>query len=243
MRISLALALTLILSLPAPAFMGESEIAALQKELFGLPLGEKIARWAGEFVGTPYDPDPLGEYVTKKTIVADERVDCMYLTFRSVELALSETPAEAVETALRMRFSTKGMLKSGKVANYDDRYRYAMDMIASGNWGRDITKELAATAELPGARGYGAVRIIPTSRIAEAEKWLVSGDMAFFAKDPSKRVVGEIIGHIGIISRDEKGTWLIHASGRKNGGGRVQKVLLSEYSRTMPFVGIIVSRF
>lgn len=237
------MALTLLLSLPSPAFMGESEIAALQRELLGLPLGERIARWAGEFVGAPYDPDPLGEYVTRKTIVADERVDCMYLAFRSVELALSRSPAEAVEAALKMRFRTGGILEGNEVANYGDRYRYAMDMIASGKWGRDVTEKLAATVELPGARDYGAVRVIPPSRIAEAEKGLVSGDMVFFAKDPSKRVVGEIIGHIGIISRNEKGAWLIHASGRKNSGGRVQKVLLGEYSGAMPFVGIIVSRF
>jgi hypothetical protein len=56
-------------------------------------------------------------------------------------------------------------------------------------------------------------------------------------------VVGEIIGHIGIIKREGKSLYLIHASGRKNRGGKVKKVPLAEYAANMPFVGIIVSRF
>ena len=62
----------------------DEEIREKQGELQGKPVGEKIAFWAERFVGTPYDEDPQGEYVTKATIVADERVDCMYLTFRTM---------------------------------------------------------------------------------------------------------------------------------------------------------------
>ncbi len=57
-------------------FMSDSEIAVFQKEITNKPVGERIALWAERFVGAPYDPDPLGEYVTKEVIVADERVDC-----------------------------------------------------------------------------------------------------------------------------------------------------------------------
>ena len=49
---------------------------------------ERIAFWAEQYIDVPYDTDPWGDYVRKNVIVADERVDCMYLTFRSVELAL-----------------------------------------------------------------------------------------------------------------------------------------------------------
>lgn len=243
MRMFAGVLLILALSAPASAFMDNARIAALQKELQALPLGERIARWAEEFVGTPYDPDPLGEYVTKKTIVADGRVDCMYHTFRSVELALSLTPAEAVEAALEKRFKTRGVLSGGEVANYDERFQYAMDMLASGKWGTDITRQLASTEQIPGARGFGAVHIIPALLVPEAEKGLTSGDIVFFVKDPQKRAVGEIIGHIGIVKRDESGVWLIHASGRKNRGGEVRKILLGDYTKSMPFVGIKVSRF
>jgi len=71
-----------------PCFaLTDEEIQKVQPLLKDRPIGEKIAFWAEKFVGTPYDPDLLGEYVSKEVIVADERVDCMYLTFRAVELA------------------------------------------------------------------------------------------------------------------------------------------------------------
>ncbi len=91
-----------------PAFvsaaMPDEEIASLQREIADRPVGDRIAFWAEKFVDTPYDPDPLGEYVRKNVIIADERVDCMYLTFRSVELAFGKDPDDAVSVALDKRF-------------------------------------------------------------------------------------------------------------------------------------------
>jgi hypothetical protein len=77
--------------------------------------GERVAFWAGKFVGVPYDRDPQGLYVTRAAIVADDAVDCMYLTFRSVELALSQNPEEAVQIALDKRFHTRGILLNGDI--------------------------------------------------------------------------------------------------------------------------------
>jgi hypothetical protein len=57
--------------------LSDKEIAERQREMSQVHIGEKITLWAEEFLGTPYDPDPQGEYVTKKAIVADQRVDCM----------------------------------------------------------------------------------------------------------------------------------------------------------------------
>jgi len=243
MRMSLFLALILVFSAPAQAFLDNERIEALQRELTGVPLGERIARWAEEFVGTPYDPDPLGEYVTKAAVVADERVDCMYHTFRSVELAMSGTAAGAVAVALDRRFRTKGILKDGKVLNYEERFEYAMDMLLSGKWGREVTGELTETSKVKGSRGIGPVNMIATDRLPRALGGLRSGDLVFFVKDPARRIVGEIIGHIGIVKREGDNVWLIHASGSKNGGGEVKKVPLDEYAKTMPFVGVKVSRF
>ena len=87
--------------------LSAEEIANVQPTLEGKPLGEKIAFWAEKFLGTPYDRDPLGEYVTRAAIEADEKVDCMYLTFRAVELALGadarrsrpDRPGQAVSFA------------------------------------------------------------------------------------------------------------------------------------------------
>ncbi|MCK4911383.1 MAG: hypothetical protein KAR83_07060, partial [Thermodesulfovibrionales bacterium] len=70
------------LSTPSPAFLPDSQIALRQQEMASMPIGERIARWAEAFLGTPYDTDPLGAYVSSNAIVADMSVDCMYLTFR-----------------------------------------------------------------------------------------------------------------------------------------------------------------
>ena len=129
------------------------EIQKSQILLRGKPIGEKIAFWAEKFIGVPYDRDPLGEYVSRAAIVSDERVDCMYLTFRAVELALSGTPEEAIQVALERRFHSKGVLKEGRVINYDDRFEYGEDMIESGKWGREITSEVGKTMKIEGARG------------------------------------------------------------------------------------------
>ncbi|GAB4390305.1 MAG: hypothetical protein Kow0025_21400 [Thermodesulfovibrionales bacterium] len=244
MRLSAALALFLALAAPAAAFMDEAGIGSLQRGWAALPVGERIALWAERFLGTPYDTDPLGEYVTRRSVVADERVDCMYLTFRAVELALASTPAEAVSVALDKRFRTRGALaEDGRVANYGDRFIYAADMLSSGKWGREITSSLGRTVEMPGPRGEGLFPVLPAGEIGPAVALLESGDIVFFVKDPSKRAVGEMVGHMGIIKREGGDVYLIHASGRKKLGGSVKKELFADYAGSMPFAGIMVSRF
>jgi len=225
----------------------DEEIRQKQGEVQGKPVGEKIAFWTERFVGTPYDEDPQGEYVTKATIVADERVDCMYLTFRPVELALSKTPEEAIQIALDKRFHSRGILQDGKVTNYEDRFDYGEDMIPSGKWGRNVTGEIGRTTRIKGSRGRDFYEILPPREIKQGMKKLQSGDIFFFMTRPEKRKVNEAVGHIGIIKRegtsDLKEIYLIHASGSKNKGGIVKKVLLQDYVSRMPFVGVIITRF
>ena len=117
---------------PCPGIsMGLStvEIQKLQSGLDGKTKAERIAFWAERFIGTPYDRDPQGAYVTRTQILADDEADCMYLTFRAVELVLSRSPEEAVQVALEKRFHTRGILRDGRVLNYDDRFQYGEDMI------------------------------------------------------------------------------------------------------------------
>lgn len=245
--------------------MSDTEIASFQKEIAGKPIGERIALWAEKFVGTPYDPDPLGEYVTRKVIVADEHADCMYLSFRAVELAMGLTPEEAVNIALDKRFINRGKLgNNGKVLNYEDRFQYGEDMIDSGRWGREITEEFGKVMEITGSRGREKVKIVSKEDLLKRLKssksssslTLRDGDFIFFIKAVEKRKVGEIVGHIGIIktevrsnedqraeSKEQKEIYLIHAGGLKNKGGEVKKVRLSDYINSMPFIGIRVSRF
>lgn len=241
------------LSFPAyvHAFMSDTEIAVLQKEIADKSVGERIALWAEKFVGTPYDPDPLGEYVTKKAIVADERVDCMYLSFRAVELALSLTPDKAIDIALDKRFITKGRLDSkGNVINYEDRFQYGEDMLDSGRWGKEITEQLGKVTEIKGSRGREKVKMIAKNTFlkslsrsnSSSGSKLKSGDFIFFIKAVEKRKAGEIVGHIGIVKIENRGIYLIHAGGLKNKGGEVKKVRLYDYINSMLFIGVRVSR-
>jgi hypothetical protein len=234
---------------PCYAFTNE-EIQKYQSLLKGKPIGEKIAFWAEKFIGVPYDIDPLGEYVSKATIVADERVDCMYLTFRAAELALSHTHEEAIQIALEKRFHSKGILKEGWVINYDDRFEYGEDMIESGKWGREVTSEIGKMRRIEGSRGKDFVEILPSDELMKGVRRLKSGDIIFFVKKPEKRKVGEIVGHIGIIKFEKRPNHprageahLIHASGIKGKEGVVKKVLLKDYLSEMPFIGVRITRF
>lgn len=225
----------------------DEEIRQKQGELQGKRLGERIAFWAERFVGTPYDEDPKGDYVSRAVIAADEKVDCMYLTFRSVELAFSHNAEEAVQVALQKRFHSGGVLQDGKVVNYDDRFEYGEDMIESGKWGEEITSRLGPTVRIQGSRGRNFYEILFPAEMVGGLGKLKSGDLLFFMKFPEKRVSGEGVGHIGIVKTEKiagkREVFLIHAGGLKNKGGTVKKVLLSEYISRMPFIGMKVTRF
>jgi hypothetical protein len=215
--------------------------AHLQTRPNALPLGEKIAFWAETFVGTPYDPDPLGEYVRRDVIIADERVDCMYLTFRAVELAMSRDPGDAPEAALDMRFMHRGKVEHGKVVNYDDRFQTGEGMLESGKWGREVTSELGHTRRILTPAGK-EIAFVPAEMVTTDPSLFRSGDIVFFVNKPEKMAEGIVIGHIGILKREKDGVYLIHASGRKGAGGMVKKILFRDYLLTMPFAGIRVSR-
>ncbi len=245
---ALAVAVFVSVMAGAPCWaLSDSQIAAFQKSLRGKPVGERIALWAERFVGTPYDEDPKGLYVTREAIVADEKADCMYLTFRSVELALSADPEEAVQIALEKRFHSRGRIQEGRVVNYEDRYQYGEEMIVSGKWGKEITTALGSPKRIAGTRGKDHWLILPARTFSGRLSRLKSGDLIFFIKDPKKRTVGESVGHMGIVKVEEKSgrktVYLIHASGSKNKGGAVRKVLLKEYLVKMPFIGVQVTRF
>ncbi len=224
--------------------VSESEFNRAQEQIRDLPPGGRIAFWAEQFVGTPYDPDPLGEYVRNRVVVADERVDCMYTTFRVVELSTSSDYVETVSRALDVRFRTRGQLDGhGRVVNYEERYEYGIDMIRSGKFGKDVSGLISKTVEMKGDRGIESVSIIDAESAVDSVEKIRNGDIIFFIKNPSKRVVGEIVGHIGIAVVNGKGAFLVHASGVKNGKGIVKKTELKPYLQNMSFAGIIVTRF
>jgi cell wall-associated NlpC family hydrolase len=232
------------------AAMTADEILLAQARVARLPLNKRIASWAARFIGTPYDTDPLGLYVNTNRIVADEKVDCMYLTFRSVELALTSTPGEAIDRALNLRFITKGKVTDGLVTNYDQRYQYGEDMVMSSKWGKNITADLGATMQIAGSRGKDTVDILPKNVLATRvlQKKLRDGDIIYWVKDPKKRVIEEIVAHISIIRIKSDKPYLIHAAGDKDregrpGGGMVKEVPFADYVRNMRFIGAFITRF
>lgn len=233
-----------------PSEMTADEIMVAQGLAAELPLGRRIAYWAGRFIGTPYDTDPLGLYVRTNRIVADEKADCMYLTFRATELAKSGTPGQAIEQALSLRFATLGRLADGLVQNYGERFEYGEDMVYSGKWGRNITGDLGATKSIKGSRGRDEVIILPKQTLLtkKLQKKLQDGDIIYWVKDPGKRVVEEIVAHLAIVRLKSGRPFLIHASGSKNkwstpNGGVVKEVLFSDYLRDTKFIGAFVTRF
>lgn len=230
--------------------MTADEILIVQARVATLPLGKRIAYWAGRFIGTPYDTDPLGLYVRTNRIVADEKADCMYHAFRSVELAESGTPREAIDKALMLRFMTTGKLVDGLVTNYDERFQYGEDMVMSGKWGKNITAELGAVKSIPGSRGKDTVDILQKNILLtrSVQKGLQDGDVVFWVKDPKKRVVEEIVSHLSIVHIKSGKPYLIHAAGDKDrqgrpGGGMVKEVLFADYVRHTKFIGAFVTRF
>jgi hypothetical protein len=233
-----------------PAEMSADEILIAQTRAAELPLGRRIMYWAGRFIGTPYDPDPLGLYVRTNRIVADERADCMYLTFRSVELARSSTPGEAIEQAKALRFITEGRVLDGLVQNYGERFEYGEDMVFSGKWGRNVTDELGPTMTVKGSRGRGEVIVLPKATLStrKFQKQLRDGDILYWVKDPKKRVVEEIVAHLSFVQVKGGSVFLIHAAGTKDsatrpGGGAVKEVPFAAYLRDTRFIGAFVTRF
>jgi len=230
--------LMLLCSKNAGAFT-EKEILRLEASVSHLQTRDKIVFWARQFIGTPYDPDPLGTYVTNKVIVFDEQVNSMYLVCRSVELALSSTQEEAVEIALDKRFFTRGVLVDNLVQNYNERYEYAMDMILSSKWGKDVTEELGPTADVEASRIWDTQKILLTT---DMHKWiskLQNGDLIFFVKDKSKWIRGDVIGHMGIVEKSKNGIYVIHAKGE----GGVLAEELGKYLKASGFTGVKVTRF
>lgn len=213
-------------------------------------VGEKIAFWADFFVGTPYDPIPIGSYVQNLSINEEDVFDCMSLTFRVLELAFAKNESSALDNALYFRFKEMGIpnpKNKAKVLTYEGRYEYGEDMIFSKKYGKLVNEEIGEPKKIEaGSHMGGLVSVLSFKEVEENLNGLRSGDIIFFVKNPRNRTVGETIGHIGFIKREKGKVYLIHAAGAKNKtDGKVTKLLLTDYmeSRKNTFLGVMVTRF
>lgn len=225
----------------------EQNEATMLNKMQSFQIPERITFWAEHFIGTPYDTEPIGIYVKESKIVVDDKVDCMYLTFRSIELAHASTPEEALDAALDVRFLEKGQRNGNTIISYKDRFQYGEDMAFSNKYGRNVTSEIGKTTSIPGSRHNNNVSILKTSEVVKNLDHFKTGDIVFLVKNIEKRKVGEIVEHIGILKKENGNLFLIHASGTKgkHGKGKVEKVFFDKYlEEKYPFfIGVIVTRF
>jgi hypothetical protein len=134
------------------------------------------------------------------------------------------------------------------VTNYDERYQDGIEMIKSGKYGVEITARLGKARQIEEPNSGDSIDFLPAAEMQRGMNQLNTGDIVYFVRDPSRRAVGGIIAHMGILKVESKNggsvrtVYLIHASGTKKRGGSVKKVLLDEYLAHMPHVGAKISR-
>ncbi|MGC8767446.1 MAG: N-acetylmuramoyl-L-alanine amidase-like domain-containing protein [Brevinematia bacterium] len=211
---------------------------------FVFPIGDDIVKYAKMFIGTPYDTDPLGAYVRNKVVVYDKEVDCMYLVFRSVELAFGNGDEDkSIDVALDKRFKTKGILSNGFVVNYEERFEYGEDMFLSDKWGKLVFTNTILLDKIFSERLNRYVSYVPKRNFKNVAKDIKNGSIVFFIKDPSKSKKGEVVGHLGVIESDGYNIFLIHASGSKNRGGKVVREKFQDYLKRSSYVGFVITSF
>ncbi|MEN8008140.1 MAG: hypothetical protein ABFS42_14055 [Candidatus Krumholzibacteriota bacterium] len=249
----------------APRIMPAEREDQLLREEKDLPTAVRIGRWARRYrdgEGIEYRFGLAeGGYVKEGDLVRDDRQDCVSLMYRVTELARAESPRDAVAWALRTRFAgapLDSLVDDRGRVDYDrpEHLDYSLDMIRSGHWGRDITGELTGAAlDSAGSSRYpaGSFRTVPESGLVEAE--LKEGDIAWLILDPAheaggrlRREYGLVVGHIGIVIKEEGRPWLVHAASsgldRWYEGGTVVAVPLAVYLELVEkYSAVMVTRF
>ena len=249
----------------ARRIMSVAQEDRLLTEERNLPTAARVGRWARRFL----DADGIeyrfglheGGYVAEGELVHDDRQDCVSLMYRVTELARSDDHRDAVVRALRTRFAgapLDSVVDDRGRVDYDrpEHLDFSLDMIRSGNWGKDATGRLTgAVPDSAGSSRYlaGSFMAVPETALMDVE--LREGDIVWLVLDPHhpagaelRRKYGLVIGHIGIVIVEEGKPWLVHAasSGLEGWyeGGTVVKVPLAVYlDRVERYSAVMVTRF
>jgi hypothetical protein len=230
----------------------------------GLSTPIRIGQWARRFLagqGVEYRFGLAeGGYATEGELVRDDRQDCVSLMYRVTELARAGDHRDAVAWALNTRFAgapLDSVVDAEGRVDYDrpEHLDFSLDMIRSGYWGTDHTAFMTgARLDTVGSSRYeaGSFTVLPQDALVEDE--LAEGDIVWFVLDPEhpagrklRDEYGLVIGHIGIVIREEGEPWLVHAaSSDLEGwyeGGTVVKVPLVEYLRRVErYSAVIITR-
>jgi hypothetical protein len=229
-----------------------------------LPLEERVARWAAFFLEKErtqylFGLKP-GGYVAESLLVQDFRQDCVLFSYRCSELARATSPRDALLWALATRFAGAPLDSVVSVSggvDYDHRAHldYSLDMVRSGLWGRDVTREVGlAIDDSVGTSRYaaGSFAYIPTERLRLEQ--LADGDLLYFVFDERhprgrkmRQEYGLVVGHEGIVQRRGNTVTVIHAAqsdlSSEYRGNRIVRVPLATYLRRVDsFKGVIVTR-
>lgn len=240
-----------------------SVIDSVMASLVGLPVGERIGRWAEFLYATSgakyvFGLDDEG-YAKKGLLVDDRKTDCVLFFYRTSELGRSNSSVEAVQFAFGTRFygapiaevvDAQGLLDYNHPAHLD----YTVDMIRSGIWGQDVSDSVGpAVPDKVGTPRFApdSVRYVPKAKINyDAIK---TGDGIHCVLDESNekgrkiRESGALVGHVGVAVRDGGTLYYIHPAssdllGEYEGGGIVKVPLKTYLDRVEKFKGIIVTR-
>lgn len=231
----------------------------------GLPIPVRIGAWARRFAAAP-GIDYLfggaeGGYVAEGRLELDAHQDCVSLVYRCSELARAADAVDALSVALAVRFAgadPDSVIAADGRVDYDrpEHLDYSLDMIRAGRWGMDVTGCLAgAVTDTTGSARVpaGSFRYVPTDALREAD--LVEGDIVWLVLDPAdpggrrlREEFGLVIGHLGVVIREQRRAMLVHAASRPLPGwydaGGVVQVPLTEYlARVEKFCGVMVTRF
>jgi hypothetical protein len=250
-------------NLDNPTVVPSAVLDSVAQAYQSLPLGDRISAWARWFlqrgdVGYLYGRNP-GGYVSEGRLCMDHLTDCVLFMCRTTELARSTNAREAVQFAFGTRFYGASIAKTvgedGKV-NYDDpvHLEYSEDMIKSGIWGAEVTKECGdALVDTIGSSRVppDTLHYVPAADIDYTK--IHSGDIVWFIGDENepgaadKRLQGTMIHHLGILSRNGDTIELIHPASRPLPGiyekpGLVSVPLETYLKRVGRFKGIVVTR-
>ncbi len=200
-------------------------------------------------------------YVAAGLLVPGHRQDCISFLYRVTELALARTARHAIELAAARRFAGAPLARvcrdDGRV-EYDDpaHLDFALDMIRSGLWGRDVTPTLTGVRpDTVGTARYapGSFRWVPEEALQVAE--LQEGDLVWLVLEPTHAAArplrdehGLVIGHVGAVVVVDGERRLVHAASRPLAGhydrSGVVSVPVGEYlARVERHGGVMVTRF
>ena len=236
----------------------------------GLTTGERVAAWARRYRdagGSRYLFGLAeGGYAAEGRLALDERQDCVSLMYRCTELGRARSAVDALAVALATRFAgadSDSLFDASGRVDYDrpEHLDFSLDMIRSGHWGADVTVALPGSVlDAAGSSRYrpGSFRYLPTAALVDgsaAADLIRDGDIAWLVLDPEhaggaglREKYGLVIGHVGVIVRNEGEPWLVHAAGSPLPGyyeqdGVVQAPLAVYLARVEKFCGVVITRF